>query len=64
MKFHSPKKFWEIPKILIKTTEVIGSISYSRATYSEILNPILDICPPPPPAGFFNTAQKPLGVGS
>ena len=37
MKFHSPKKFWEIPKNIIKTTEAIGSISYSGATYSEIL---------------------------
>ena len=37
MKFHSPKKFWEIPKNAIKTTEAIGSISYSGATYSEIL---------------------------
>ena len=40
MKFYSPKKFWEIPKN-IKTAETkletIGSISYSRATYSEIL---------------------------
>ena len=37
MKFRSPKKVWEIPKNIIKTTEAIGSISYSRATYSEIL---------------------------
>ena len=37
MKFHSPKKFWEIPKNIIKTTEAIGSISYSGATHSEIL---------------------------
>ena len=37
MKFHNPKKFWEIPKNIIKTTEAIGSISYSGATYSEIL---------------------------
>ena len=37
MKFYSPKKLWEIPKNIIKTTEAIGSISYSRATYSEIL---------------------------
>ena len=37
MKFHSPKKFWEIPKNIIETTEAISSISYSRATYSEIL---------------------------
>ena len=26
MKFHSPKKFWEIQKNVIKTTEAIGSI--------------------------------------
>ena len=37
MKFHSPKKFWEIPKNIIKTTEAIGSISYSGARFSEIL---------------------------
>ena len=39
MKFHSLKKFWEIPKNIIETTEAISSISYSRsgATYSEIL---------------------------
>ena len=37
MKFYSPKKFWEIPKNIIKTAETIGSISYSGATYSEIL---------------------------
>ena len=36
MKFHSPKKFWEIPKNIIETTEAIGSTSYSGATYSEI----------------------------
>ena len=36
MKFYSPKKFWKIPKN-IKTAETIGSISYSGATYSEIL---------------------------
>ena len=36
MKFHSPKKFWEIPKNIIKTTEAISSISYSWATFSEI----------------------------
>ena len=29
--------FWEIPKNIIKTAENIGSISYSGATYSEIL---------------------------
>ena len=50
MKFHSPKKFWEIPKNIIRTTEVIGSISYSGATYSQILK-ILTIvkyiCGPP-----------------
>ena len=37
MKFHSPKKFWEIPRNIIKTIEAISSISYSGATYSEIL---------------------------
>ena len=37
MKFHSSKRFWEIPKNIIKTTEAISSISYSGATYSEIL---------------------------
>ena len=37
MKFYSPKKFWEIPINIIKTAESIGSISYSGATYSEIL---------------------------
>ena len=37
MKFHSSKKFWEIAKNITKTTEAIGSISYSGATYSEIL---------------------------
>ena len=37
MKFHSPKKFWETPKNIIKTTEAIGSISYPGATYSEIV---------------------------
>ena len=37
MKFHNPEKFLEIPKNIIKTTEAIGSISYSGATYSEIL---------------------------
>ena len=37
MKFHSPKNFWEIPKNIIKTTEAVGSISYSGTTYSEIL---------------------------
>ena len=37
MKFYSPKKFLEIPKTIIKTAETIGSISYSGATYSEIL---------------------------
>ena len=37
MKFYSPKKFWEIPKNIIKTAETIGSISYSGVTYSEIL---------------------------
>ena len=48
MKFHSPKKFWEIPKNIIKTTEAIGSISYSGATYSKILKILLwNICGPP-----------------
>ena len=37
MKFYSPKRFWEIPKNIIKTTEAIGSITYSGATYLEIL---------------------------
>ena len=50
MKFHSPKKFWEIPKNIIKTTEAIGSISYSGATYSQILKiftTVKYICGPP-----------------
>ena len=37
MKFYSPKMFWETPKNIIKTAETIGSISYSGATYSEVL---------------------------
>ena len=37
MKFHSSKKFWKTPKNIIKTTEAIGSTSYSGATYLEIL---------------------------
>ena len=36
MKFYSIKKFWKIPKNIIKTAET-GSISYSGATYSETL---------------------------
>ena len=37
MNFQSSKKFQEIAKNIIATTEAIGSISYARATYSEIL---------------------------
>ena len=37
MTFYSPKKVLEIQKNIIKAAETIGSISYSGATYSEIL---------------------------
>ena len=37
MKLHSQKGFGKFRKNIIKTTEAMGSITYSGATYSEIL---------------------------
>ena len=50
-------------RIKNKTTKQLQT---ERYFYYNYINPILDgggqICPPP--AGFFNIAQKPLGLGS